>query len=431
MVERFNMPTISALLDAIEVPFANPTLQSLYPDQGAAASRISALINSFQSVFPGARDSFLFSTPGRTEVGGNHTDHNAGRVLAAAVDLDVLALVEPTQDGKITVYSEGYPKVVVLTSELEMQPEERYSSSALIRGISARLAMMGYKIGGFNACLQSGVPKGSGLSSSAAYEVMIATILNHLYNHGKIDPLEIAVISQYAENNFFGKPCGLMDQTTCSVGGFVTIDFKNPRQPMVHKLNYDFSASGYALVIVETGGDHADLNDDYAVLAAEMKSVAHALGANVLREVSKQQVVANLAVLHGKVNDRAILRAFHFFDDDQRVADEVFALESGQFENFLSLVIESGRSSWMLNQNCYSSRNPAQQGITLALAVSEVLLGERGAWRVHGGGFAGTIQAFVPHDLVAGYVQKMKDIFGPAACYPISVRAAGSIQIPI
>lgn len=310
-----------------------------------------------------------------------------------------------------------------------MLAEERYTSSALIRGISARLAALRYKIGGFRACLVSDVPKGSGLSSSAAYEVMIATILNHFYNQGAIDPVEIAVISQYAENIYFGKPSGLMDQTTCSVGGFVTIDFKDAAQPLVHKVDYDFSRSGYNLVIVETGGDHADLNDDYAALAGEMKSVAREMGGNVLRQTSKEQVLANLAHLRGKVNDRALLRAFHFFDDDQRVVDEVALLEAGQFEAFLKLVIASGRSSCLLNQNCYSTRNPTEQGISLALALSEVLLGDRGAWRVHGGGFAGTIQAFVPRDLASAYVEKMKGIFGQESVYPISIRAAGSIRV--
>lgn len=425
------MPSISALRESLNVPSAHPGLGSLYRDQDKAVNRIRGLLTRFQEVFPDAGEVELFSTPGRTEVGGNHTDHNGGRVLAAAVDLDVLAVVEPTQNGTITVLSEGYPRVMVQTSQLEMQPEERYSSAALIRGISARLVQLGHQVGGFNACLTSDVPKGSGLSSSAAYEVMIATILNHLYNEGKLDPVQIAVISQYAENNYFGKPCGLMDQTTCSVGGFVTIDFKEAQHPLVHKLSYDFSKSGYTLVIVETGGDHADLNDDYAALAGEMKSVAQELGGTVLRQVSKEQVLARLPELHGKVNDRAILRAFHFFDDDQRVVDEVEALEAGQFERFLGLVVASGRSSWMLNQNCYSTRNPAQQGITLAMAVSEVLLGERGAWRVHGGGFAGTIQAFVPRDMVESYLQTMKGIFGPSACYPLSIRTSGSIKVQI
>ncbi len=425
------MSPISTLLHRLDETSADAVLGSLYPDLDVAKVRIHNLMELFQHTFPGFEDVSIFSTPGRTEVGGNHTDHNAGRVLAAAVDLDVLSIAATSDDGRIIVYSEGYPKVEIQINQLAMEAEERYTSSALIRGICARLAGLGYQIGGFRACLTSDVPKGSGLSSSAAYEVMIATILNHLYNDGKIDPVEIAVISQYAENNYFGKPSGLMDQTTCSVGGFVTIDFQDPAHPLVHKVNYDFASSGYSLVIVETGGDHSDLNDDYAALAGEMKSVARELGGSVLRQVSKEQVIANLASLHGKVNDRAILRAFHFFDDDQRVVDEVALLEAGQFGQFLRLVVASGRSSWMLNQNCFSTRHATQQGISLALAISEVLLGERGAWRVHGGGFAGTIQAFVPREFVFDYVEKMKSIFGQQAVYPISIRAAGSIRVDL
>ncbi len=425
------MPTIPSLLESLQNPSSIPALKALYANPDAAAVRIRKLIAQFQREFDAPGEVILFSTPGRTEVGGNHTDHNGGRVLAAAVDLDVLAVVQPTGDGKITVFSEGYPKSVVHTAQLEMQKEERYSSLALIRGIAARLVELGYQVGGFNACLTSAVPKGSGLSSSAAYEVMIATILNHLYNGGRIDPVEIAVISQFAENNYFGKPCGLMDQTTCSVGGFVTIDFKDARVPVVHKLSYEFAQSGYALVIVETGGNHADLNEDYAALTAEMKSVARELGGAVLRDVSQAMMMAHLDRLHDKVSDRAILRAFHFFGDNQRVLDQVEALEAGQFKRFLQLVVDSGRSSWMLNQNCYSTRTPSEQGIPLALTVSAALLGDEGAWRVHGGGFAGTIQAFVPRGLVDSYVQTMKSIFGPSSCYPISIRASGSVKLQI
>ena len=423
------MPTVSALLQKLDLPASHQVLQKLYPDLAMAQERIRTLLSRFEQAFPHAADVRLFSTPGRTEVGGNHTDHNAGRVLAAAVDRDVLAAAARTEGGLITVFSEGYPKVEINTADLEVHPEERYSSAALIRGICARMDQLGYALGGCCVILDSEVPKGSGLSSSAAYEVMITTILNHLFNRGKIDPVEIAVISQYAENNYFGKPSGLMDQTSCSVGGFVTIDFKDPASPLVHQVNYDFGRSGYALVIVETGGDHADLNEDYAALTGEMKSVAREMGGTVLRQTSKAAVVANLARQHGKVSDRALLRAFHFFDDDQRVVDQVAALEAGQFERFLNLVNASGRSSWMLNQNCYSTHNPAQQGITLALAISEMILEGRGACRVHGGGFAGTIQAFVPRERVSAYVDRMGEIFGASSCYPISIRMAGSIQI--
>jgi galactokinase len=362
---------------------------------------------------------------------GNHTDHNAGRVLAAAVDLDVLAVAAKSPGEVIELYSEGYPKVAVNLSQLEMDPEERHTSAALIRGICARFMDLGFRIGGFNACLTSDVPKGSGLSSSAAYEVMIGTILNHLYNGGMINPVQIALIAQYAENEYFGKPCGLMDQTSCAVGGFVTIDFKDPGKPVVHKVDYDFSASGYALVIVETGGDHADLNEEYAAVAGEMKAVARALGGSVLRDVTLEQVTQNLPQLRKQVNDRAVLRAFHFFADNQRVLDQVAALEAGNFGRFLELVVASGLSSWTLNQNCYTTRKPGEQGIPLAMYLSRLWLGKQGAWRVHGGGFAGTAQIFVPLEGRDSFVNLMRAVFGESACYPVSIRVPGSIRIDV
>ncbi len=430
------MPSIQALARFLETPEAAEKLSVLYGNQpqrlAAMQARWLNLVRSFSVRFPaGGADVMLISTPGRTEVGGNHTDHNAGRVLAAAVDLDLIAAAERTGDGIVTVYSEGYPAVRIDTRSLEPEEEERLSTAALIRGICARMQELGWKIGGFNAVLTSDVPKGSGLSSSAAFEVEIASILNHLYNDGKLEPLQNALISQYAENNYFGKPCGLMDQTTCAVGGFVTIDFKDAHNPLVHKVGYDFSSSGYSLVIVEAGGDHADLTDEYSAVTGEMKSVAHALGGRVLRDASLEQMMAALPELHHKVNDRALLRAFHFYADNRRVGEQVQALEAGQFRRFLDLVNESGRSSWMLLQNCYSTNRPTHQGIPLALAVTAQLLGERGACRVHGGGFAGTIQAFVPTDMLEGYVVQMEAIFGQGTCYPVMVRTAGSVKLDL
>jgi galactokinase len=427
------MPTIPELHASIDSAIGDHVLGDLYDHtfQTVAMQKIrySGLAQRYLSLFPDSAAAGFFSAPGRTEVGGNHTDHNSGRVLAAAVDLDVVAVAAPTADGVIRVDSEGYPQVTVDASHLEIVEAEKNTSASLIRGVCARLKQLGFVIGGFNACLTSAVPKGSGLSSSAAYEVMIVTILNHLYNKGRVDPVTAAQIGQYAENNYFGKPCGLMDQTTSAVGGFVTIDFKYVSKPLVHKVAYDFGQSGYALVIVETGGDHADLTDEYAGIANEMKSVARALGGQVLREFSKQQVLDALPKLHGKVADRAVLRALHFFNDDARVAQQVQALESGDFNRFLQLVVESGRSSWMLNQNCYTTKKPLEQGVALAQALSENLLGAQGAWRVHGGGFAGTIQVFVPLDSVAGFVEKMEAVFGKGACYPISIRSAGAIKV--
>jgi galactokinase len=428
-----DMANPAELIAALQQESLDSLLIPLYGQDSGKLSekkaRIQDLVGRFQTLYPDAGEVSLFSTPGRTEVGGNHTDHNAGRVLAAAVDLDVLAVAAMNTGEVIELYSEGYPKVVVDPSQLDMNPEERYTSAALIRGTCARFVALGYRVGGFQACLTSDVPKGSGLSSSAAYEVMVGTILNHLYNDGKIDPVQIAMIAQYAENEYFGKPCGLMDQTTCSVGGFVTIDFKDAVKPLVHKVDYDFSTSGYALVIVETGGDHADLNEEYAAVAGEMKAVARALGGSVLRDVTLEQVTQSLPQLRRQVNDRAILRAFHFYADNQRVADQVAALEAGDFNKFLELVVESGLSSWTLNQNCYTTRKPGEQGIPLALHMSRLWLGKRGAWRVHGGGFAGTIQIFVPLESRDSFVARMRAVFGETACYPISIRVPGSIRV--
>jgi galactokinase len=427
------MSSTAELIAAFENGSADQAFIALYGAEpqklGQKKARARALLTQFQGLFPDAEKVVLFSTPGRTEVGGNHTDHNAGRVLAAAVDLDVLAVAAPSDSATIELYSAGYPKVVVDSDHLDVDPEERFSSSALVRGTCARFASLGYRIGGFRACLTSDVPRGSGLSSSAAYEVMIGTILNHLYNEGQIDPVQIAMIAQYAENEYFGKPCGLMDQTSCSVGGFVTIDFKDAKHPLVHKVAYDFATSGYAMVIVETGGDHADLNEEYAAVAGEMKAVARALGGGVLRDVSEEALIQHAPRLRKETNDRAILRAFHFFGDNQRVVDQVAALESGQFQRFLELVVESGLSSWTLNQNCYTPRKPAEQGIPLALQLSRALLGNRGAWRVHGGGFAGTIQVFVPLEERDRFVAKMRSVFGDEACYPVSIRTPGSVRV--
>lgn len=410
-----------------------PSLIALYgsdPEELAAqVSRARALIQRFMKVFPDLSDVTLFSSPGRTEVGGNHTDHNAGRVLAAAVNLDVLSVCAPTANNTIQIDSQGYPRIIVSLDNLEIVPQEKGSPAALVRGIAARLKELGYTIGGFSACFTSSVPNGSGLSSSAAFEMMIAAVLNHLYNQGSVTPILAAQIGQYAENNYFGKPCGLMDQTTCAVGGFVTIDFQDSAHPIVHKVDFDFAATGYSLAIIGAGGSHADLTDEYAAITREMKSVAAFLGGNLLREFSARQVLSAIPEMRGQVSDRAILRALHFYADNDRVVAQVDALERGDFKAFLHLVIESGDSSWKLNQNIYSIQNPHEQGLAIALAVSESILRGAGAWRVHGGGFAGTIQAFVPHDLVSAYMSQMGAIFGPEHCYLVSTRAQGATPI--
>lgn len=390
--------------------------------------RYIELLKNFKSVF-GTSEVELFSTPGRTEIGGNHTDHNNGRVLAAAVNLDNIAVAAKNDSNIVRIESKGYPKIEINLSLIKPIDQENFTSAAIVRGICARIKEMGYSIGGFDAVIDGGVPEGSGLSSSAAFEVLIGTIINHLFNGGSIDPVSIAQIGQYAENVFFGKPCGLMDQTACSVGGLVNIDFENPKKPVISKVKFDFAATGFNLVITDTGGHHADLNDEYAAIPYEMKSVARELGKGVLRQVEFEELIRDIPSIREKVGDRAILRALHFHGDNERVVKEVEALEQRDFQTFLSLIIESGRSSFMYNQNICPVTNIKEQGVSLGLAVSESILKGNGAWRVHGGGFAGTIQAFVPKDLLDEYVTAMENIFGKDACYKLFIRPLGSVKV--
>ena len=412
----------------------NNTLKELYGNDIAVlqkqAVRYTVLLKKYQETFH-SDQADLFSSPGRSEIGGNHTDHNHGRVLAGAVNLDNIAVAAKNNTNTVRILSLGYPQFEVDLSNLNPNKNEYFSSASLVRGISSRLKALGFAIGGFDAVIDGGVPKGSGLSSSASFEVMVGAIMSHLYNDGKLDPITNAIIGQYAENNFFGKPCGLMDQTACAVGGFITIDFKDPSNPIVKKVNFDFTSTGFALVITDTGGNHADLNDEYASLPAEMKSVASALGATVLRELSLAQIVEAIPALRNKTGDRAILRAYHFQGDNQRVVKQVEALEKNDFPSFLQLVIESGYSSFMYNQNVFPVNNVKEQGVSLALALSEMVLKGQGAWRVHGGGFAGTIQAFVPQHLLAKYIFTLEHVFGEGACNKLFIRKQGSIKIEL
>lgn len=372
----------------------------------------------------------LLSVPGRSEVGGNHTDHNHGRVLACAVDLDIIAVVRANDSGEIRVKSEGFDMDVVELDKLLPQPDEKFRSAAFIRGVTARLKELGYNVGnGFDAYTTSRVLKGSGLSSSAAFEVMIAAVISHLYNGGKIDPVVMAQAGQYAEREFFGKPCGLMDQTACAVGGFITIDFADTSKPVIEKLAFDFGKTGYTLCIVDTAGNHSDLNDDYAAIQAEMKQVAKLLGHDTLRDCDEKKFFEKLPVIRQQAGDRAVLRAMHFFGDNARVLEQTKALKNGNFEEFKNLVIASGRSSFMYLQNCYSVKNPREKGLCVALALAEKLLSGTGAWRVHGGGFAGTIQAFVPNDQLEDFIGTMNAVFGANTCYPLLVRPVGAYAI--
>ncbi len=389
------------------------------------------LIDRFEERYGAGAGCHLFSSPGRTEIGGNHTDHNNGRVLAGSVNLDNIAVAAPNNSDIIRIDSAGYPAFEVDVRDTRMREDEKLTAAALVRGMVAGLGNAGFRCSGFDASIEGRVPKGSGLSSSASFEVLIGTVINHLFNDRRIDPLQIAVTGQYSENNYFGKPCGLMDQTACAVGGLVTIDFRDPADPVVRRVDFDFTTTGYSLVITDTGGDHAGLNDEYASLPADMRAVASALGAVVLRQVSLEDVVGAIPGLRKKTGDRAILRAYHFQGDNERVVRQVEALEKGDFSAFLGMVVESGYSSFMYNQNIHSPQSVKEQGVALGLAMSEMVLRGRGAWRVHGGGFAGTIQAFVPDDLLDTYTGTMEHIFGKGASKKLFIRNKGAIKIDL
>lgn len=392
--------------------------------------RIAAAINEFISLY-GNREAFLFSVGGRSEVSGNHTDHNRGCVLAAAVDLDIIAVAAKNDDGIVRVKSAGFDEDVVLPSETDYPIEDRkFTSGAIIAGMEKAFKDRGLNIGGFCAYTVSNVLKGSGLSSSAAFEVMIGNIINHLYNAGEVSNVEIAKMAQFAENVFFGKPCGLMDQTACAVGGFISIDFKDTANPVIEKQDFDLSKAGYDLCIVDTGGNHADLNEDYASVPSEMKSVAAYFGKEVLRQVSKEEIIRSAAAIRSAVGDRALLRALHFCDENLRVEKQAKALKEGDIDTFFANVIASGLSSFRYLQNVYTTKNVSEQGLSLALCLCESFLSAKGgAWRVHGGGFAGTVQAFVPKEYTKEFKSYMENVFGDGSCHILSVRRAGAIRL--
>ena len=408
--------------------------KTLYGDNEKLQSeRYKSLSENFRKFFnDDSNELAYFSAPGRTEVGGNHTDHQHGRVLAAAVNLDIISAAVKRDDGIITLKSHEYSKVDIIdTSVLEPQEAEHEKSASLIRGICARCVQLGYKVGGFNAYTTSNVLKGSGLSSSAAFEILVVTMISHFYNNGEIDAVTAAQIAQYAENVYFGKPSGLMDQTASSVGGFTAIDFNDPSKPVLEKIDFDLKKYGYNLCIVDTKGSHADLTGEYAAIPFEMKRIAGHYGKSVLRDVDESVFLKDIAVLRKEYGDRAVLRAMHFFDDNRTAADEAEALKRGNFELFKELVIRSGRSSLMKLQNVFASSAPQEQGLTLALAVTEKILDGKGAYRVHGGGFAGTIQAYVPDELLTAYKSEIEAIYGEGACYVLSIRNPGGTKVLI
>lgn len=398
-------------------------------DTEVARARYLHITHLFEEKFGDADDIRFFSAPGRTEVCGNHTDHNHGQVLAAAINLDAVACAVKTNDHFIRVFSENYPGDIIDINILEPQMKEVEKSASLVRGVAARFKELGYNIGGIDCVTVNNVLKGSGMSSSASFEVLVGTMLNYLYNDGKISPVEIAQIAQFAENKFFGKPCGLMDQMACSVGSFVQIDFKDTESPVITPVEFDFASCGHSLCIVDTRADHADLTDDYAAIRREMESVAEYFGKSCLREITEEDVFANIAGIKKKLGERPLLRAIHFFEDNKRVEKEAQALKNGDFEAFKALTVASGYSSYMYNQNVFSSSTPLAQPVSLALAVSEVILKGKGAWRVHGGGFAGTIQAFVPNDLLEEYKETMEAVFGEGSCYILAIRPFGGTEV--
>ncbi len=406
------------------------TFTALYgPEAEGQQARYAVIRKGFEETFGDAAGARWFSAPGRTEIGGNHTDHNHGRVLTAAVNLDIAGLAKKTDTGIIRLRSAEYNRTdTVDTGDLAVQANENGSPS-LIRGICARLKELGYAVGGFDCYTTNRVMKGSGLSSSAAFEILVVTVLSHLYNDDGIDPVTAAIVSQYAENVYFGKPSGLLDQMASSVAGFTAIDFKTPTQPVIEKVDFDFAGCGHALCVVDTGGSHANLTDEYAAIPAEMKRVAAFFGKEFLRDVREEDFYANLPAIRKAAGDRAVLRAMHFFSDDRLAAEEAKALRAGDFEAFRQMIRESGRSSFQRLQNVFAVVSPEEQGVTLALALTERVLGDRGAFRVHGGGFAGTIQAFVPLEMLEHYRAEMEKVFGPGSCHVLSVRQAGGTEV--
>ena len=431
------MSTCEKLIQSLRSGEHDEVLRKLYALDGTqeslerAKKRAIRVIEEFQKQFAPDKDTqaALFSGPGRTEIGGNHTDHQHGRVLCGSVDLDMLACAAPNDLDMIRICSEGYPVVNVALNQLVPREEERNTSAALVRGVAAKLVELGYSLSGFDAYVTSDVLSGSGLSSSAAYEVLIGNILNHYCCGGILDPIQIAKVSQYAENIYFGKPCGLMDQMGASVGGAVAIDFNEPAMPVVKKVEYDFSNCGHALCIIDTGSCHANLTDDYAEIPREMSDIAAFFGKQVLRDVPEEKFYAAIPSLRICCGDRAVLRAIHFYEDDGRAVAEAEALAAGDFERFLALVNESGISSAVNLQNIWSIAEPKQQAVSVALALGKKLLAGTGAIRVHGGGFAGTIQAFVPNDKLSAFKTGMETVLGPGTCHILHIRPQGGCLV--
>lgn len=426
------MAQIDQLRQAIEQGEYDETFLKLYGEGQQALQRKRYLnaLAQFEIQFGTHRQVHLYSAPGRTEIGGNHTDHNNGVVMAAAVNLDIIAVVSANDRSRVQLKSDGFAQVFqVDLNVLQPQKAEEGSSTGLIRGVAAGIVRGGGQIGGFDGYIASDVLQGSGLSSSAAFEVVLGQIFNGEFNQEQFSMVELAKIGQYSENVFFGKPSGLMDQTACAVGSAMTIDFADPTAPIVDKVAFDLEGYGYALCITDTKGSHADLTPDYAAIRREMEAVAQFFGKKVLREVDEDQLIANIPAVRQKLGDRAVLRALHFFAECRRAEQLCQAVRENRIKDFLQMILEGGHSSFELNQNAYSLQNPRQQGVPLGLAISQHVLQGRGAWRLQGGGFAGTIQAFVPMNLVDRYKAAMDGAFGQGSCHVLRVRNYGAVAV--
>ena len=422
--------TVKELLELIKGG-ALDKYDALYKDTAKAAERFALAVASFAKLYGEDRDVSVLSVPGRSEISGNHTDHTRGTVLCGAIDRDVIAIAAKNDDGVIRIYSEGYPEDKIEINNVQ-DPEQykKYSSAALIAGTVRAFSDREYSVGGFDAYITSDVLRGSGISSSAAYEVMIGAILSSLYNEGEIDAVELAKIAKYAENEYFGKPCGLMDQTACAVGGFVYIDFRDADAPSVVPIDFSLSSYGWSICIVNTGGSHADLNEDYASVPGEMCQVAKLLGRDVLRDLTEEDILKNLRNIRRVAGDRAVLRTLHFLRENDRVDAIKSALLSSDIQGFLAGIRESGRSSFEYLQNVYSNADVREQGLPLALALTEgYLKGKEFAARVHGGGFAGTIQVFIKNEDVPGYIDYMDSVFGEGASEAFRIRPKGATKL--
>ncbi|RHU94417.1 galactokinase [Clostridium sp. OM07-10AC] len=426
------MQNIMSVRGSLEQGSLDQRIKEIYVDEQRVPynrERYIRAIDRFTELFPSEKEIEIYSAPGRSEVCGNHTDHQNGMVLATSINLDAIAIVAKAEEPVIRLVSGDFPMEEVDVADLSMKEEEQSTTTALIRGVAAGMKERGHKVGGFTAYITSDVLMGAGMSSSAAFESLIGTILSGLYNDMKVSSIEIAQIGQYAENIYFGKPCGLMDQMACSVGGMIFIDFKEKEHPEVRQVHTDFEKAGLSLCIVDTKGSHADLTPDYAAVPAEMNQVAQALGREHLREVPRETFFKELPKLWKETSGRAVLRAIHFYEEEERVLRGVKSLEESDYPGFLSVIKASGDSSAKYLQNIYSPKDVDSQNVTVALAVSESILGENGVCRVHGGGFAGTIQAFVKNEAVAAYKEQIEAIYGDDSCHVLKVRLQGGIRV--